>query len=206
MSNVVTIGGPSPFRFPAIWDSLSLGGGAFTWSGRVDFVGARRAFDWQFKKPPGVKGDINTFRGTHCNSFQMRIYVWTEAQWELLPGLLSYFQYDGSKLGPDGLPLVNAVDIYHPALSYLDITQVICEEIFAPEVDKERSGAVWLAFKLHEYLPAIPTRNVTKTPTGAIASTPFVPNANAGVGAQIQTQQQSIENLSSQLGQPGSLP
>jgi hypothetical protein len=126
MSNLVTIGGASPFRFPIIWDSLSLGGGAFTWSGRVDFVGAARKFTWDHKNGPGVKGTVDTFRATHTHPFTMRIYVWTDAQWQLLPGLLSFFSYDGTKLGPDGLPLVNPVDIYHPALSYLDIHQVLC--------------------------------------------------------------------------------
>jgi hypothetical protein len=157
-------GGPSPFRFPAIWDSLTLGGGAFTWSGRVDFVGAKRKFSWQHKSGPGVKGTVDTFRATHTNPFMMRIYVWTDAQWSLLPGLLEFFKYDGTKVGPDGEPLVTPVDIYHPQLTYLDIFQVLCEEILAPEVDKERTGAVWLPFRLHEFLPPIPAINATTTP------------------------------------------
>jgi hypothetical protein len=179
-------GGPSPFRFPAIWDSLTLGGGVFTWSGRVDFVGAKRAFSWQHKSGPGVKGTLDTFRATHTHPFMMRVYVWTEVQWALLPGLLEFFQYDGTKIGPDGGPLVLPVDIYHPALTYLGISQVLCEEILAPEIDKERSGAVWLPFKLHEFLPPIPVINATTTPVQTsvgIASQITAGNAAASVAA-----------------------
>ena len=166
MSNApVTSAGASPFRFPAIWDSLSLGGGAFTWSGRVDFKAARRVFSWQHKLGPGVKGTVDTFRGTHTHPFEMIVWVWTDAQWQLLPGLLAFFQTDGTKTGPDGLPLANPVEIYHPALASVDITQVTCEWIEAPEVDKDRSGhAIW-RFGLHEFIPVVQNTNVTKTPT-----------------------------------------
>ena len=207
MSNLTTIGGPSPFRFPAIWDSLSLGGGAFTWSGRVDFVGAKRAFSWQHKSGPGVKGTVDTFRATHTHPFQMRLYVWTDAQWELLPGLLAFFQYDGTKLGSDGLPMVAPVDIYHPALSYLDISQVLCEEILAPEVDKERSGAIWLPFRLHEFLPAIPAVNVTKTPTQTLIGVNGEFTAgSAPASVAVVPQKVAVANQANVLGLSGVLP
>jgi hypothetical protein len=202
-----SLGAPSPFRFPIIWDSLSLGGGAFTWSGRVDFVGAKRPFSWQHKIGPGVKGTVDTFRGTHTHPFMMRVYVWTDAQWQLLPGLLSFFQYDGTKIGPDGLPLANPVEIYHPALAYLDITQVTCEEILAPEVDKERSGAVWLPFKLHEFLPAIPSVNTTKTPTQTMVGVNGEFTAgSAPASVALVPQKAAIANEANVLGIPHVLP
>lgn len=191
----------SPFAAPGSWDELVLGGGDFSWKGRVDFVGAKRAFSWQHKVPPGVKGDVNTFRGTHCHSFTMRLYVWTDAQWQMLPDLLSFFQYDGTHLGADGTPLAYPCDIYHPALAYLDIHQVLCEEIHAPEVDKEHSGAVWLGFRLHEFLPQV-AGNVTTTPLRP--QTPFLVKENAGVPAQIKSQAGAVLDLAAQLS--SSLP
>jgi hypothetical protein len=196
----------SPFMFPRSWDSIQIGGaGGLSWQGRVDFVGLKRSFDWQFKRPPALKGDINTFRGTHCHSFTMKVRVWTDVQWLQLPQLLSYFQYDGTKFGPDGQPFANPVDIYHPALAFLDISQVLCEEIFAPEIDKEHAGDAWCNFRLHEFLPAVNV-NGTKTPVATSGSTPFVTNAYEGVRDKIQTKQQEIDNLASQLGVHGVLP
>jgi hypothetical protein len=200
----ITLASDSPFSNPQPWDALVLGSGpTFTWLGPVDFRGAKRSFSWQYKYPKGIKGDVNTFRGTHCQSFMMRVHVWSASQWGQLPQLLSYFNYDGTKLGPDGTPLANPVNMFHPALALIGITQVICEEIHAFEIDKEHSGRGWQDFKLHEFLPEVSAINATKTP---LAATPFLVSETAGVAAAIATQSQETLNLAQQLGTPGSLP
>ena len=204
MSNApVTSAGASPFKFPSIWDSFSLGGGAFAWSGRIEFRGALRSYNWQVKNPPGIQGEVYTYRGLHTKPFKMRLEVWTDDQWQLLPGLLAFFSYDATKPNPNGS--ANPVDIYHPALSAIDITQVLCIDIVAPEVDQDRTGAAWWEFVLREYRPA-PAVNVTHTPTAT--QTPIVVlNASGGsTGQQIATQQQAIQNEGVNLGNPGVLP
>ena len=199
------LGGPSPFKFPSIWDSVSFGGGVYTWSGKIQFRQARRHFSWQHKSGPGKKGTLDTYRGTHTRAFEMILFVWTEDQWNLLPGLLQFFNYDGSKLGPDGAPLVDPIDIYHPALSFIDIHQVLCEWIEAPEIRQEREGDAIVKFGLHEYLPPLPV-NVTKTPIGVSVPTAFINNQNEGLSGKIADQQTAIDNLGTQLGEKGSLP
>ncbi len=191
----------SPFRFPLIWDSLSLGGGAFTWSGKIQFHGAKRSYNWQVKTPPGVQGEVYTYRGLHTHPFRMRIEVWTDAQWALLPGLLAFFSYDALKPNPNGS--ANPVDIYHPALAAIDISQVLCVDIVAPEVDQERSGSVWWEFVLREFRPA-PATNVTSTP--AATQVPLVVlNATGGsTGQTIATESAAINTEAASL--PATLP
>jgi hypothetical protein len=208
-ATITTVGGASPFRFPTIWDSLSLGGGAYTWHGPVKFRSARRNFDWQFKRAPGVKGDTNTFRGTHAHPFEMIVRVWTDAMWSELPNLLSFFNYDGTKTGPDGLPLVSPIDIYHPALSFVNIGQVLCEWIEVPEFREEREGDVLVRFGLHEYLPAIATTNVTTTP--AATQTPIGVNSEITAGsattsAVLPSQKAAIASEANVLGTLKGLP
>lgn len=207
MANSIFVPGPlsangSPFTFPIIWDSISLGGGAFTWSGKVQFVGAKRSYNWQIKVPPGMQGEQYAYRGLITHPFRMRLEVWTEAQWQLLPGLLAFFTYDALKPNPNGT--ANPVDIYHPALAAIDISQVFCEAIEAPEVDQERSGAAWWTFVLREFR-AIPTpQNVTSTPQAT--QVPIVVlNASGGtLGQTISTQAAEIQNEAASL--PTTLP
>lgn len=193
------LGGPSPFSFPAIWDSVSFGLGSFTWSGKIEFRGARRHFSWQHKKGPGRKGSVSTFRGTHPNAFEMILYITDDSQWSLLPGLMQFFQYDETKLGPDGLPLVIPIDIDHPALQFVGIHQVVCEWIEAPFVRQEREGDAIMRFGLHEYLLALP-QNVTTTPIAVSVPTPFINNANQGISGNIANQATAIQVEGGTLG------
>jgi hypothetical protein len=211
MTQTTTLGGASPFQFPILWDELLVGTqpNTFTWSGRVDFRGARRHFSWQHKQGPGVKGTVNTFRGTHTHPFEMIVWVWTDEQWRLLPQLLAFFDYDGTKTGPDGLPMVFPVDIYHPALSFLGIGQVLCEWIESPDVDKERSGHALVKFGLHEYLPEIATTNVTVTP--AQTQTPIGVNSeitagSANVSAVLPSREAANKAMANVLGLKTALP
>jgi len=197
------LGGPSPFSLPAIWDSISFGLGAYTWSGKIEFRGARRHFSWQHKQGPGRKGTVDTFRGTHTHPFEMVLYVIDEAQWQLLPGLLQFFNYDDLKLGPDGLPLINPIDISHPALQFVGIHQVLCEWIEAPMVRQEREGDVLVRFGLHEFIPVLP-QNVTKTPIAVSVPTPFINNSNKGLAATISDEATGIQVEGGTL--PNTLP
>lgn len=191
----------SPFRFPAIWDSLSLGGGAFTWSGKIQFSGAKRAYNWQVKVPPGVQGEVYTYRGLHTHPFKMRLEVWTDPQWALLPGLLAFFTYDALKPNPNGT--ANPVDIYHPALAAVDISQVLCLEIEAPEVDQDRTGAAWWTFVLREYRPA-PPQNVTNTPKATQVPIVVLNASGGSLGQTIQQETQGVAAVGDAL--PTTLP
>lgn len=191
----------SPFTFPVIWDSVSFGGGAFTWSGKVQFIGARRSYNWQIKTPPGIQGEVYTYRGLHTHPFKMRLEVWTEPQWQLLPGLLAFFTYDALKPNPNGS--ANPVDIYHPALSAIDISQVLCLDVEAPEVDQERSGAAWWTFVLREFRPA-PPANVTNTPQATQVPLVVLNTTGGTTGATISEQKAAIQSEAASL--PTTLP
>lgn len=192
---------PSPFRFPVIWDSVSFGGGAFTWSGKIQFIGAKRSYNWQIKTPPGIQGEVYTYRGLHTHPFRMRLEVWTDAQWALLPGLLAFFNYDALKPNPNGS--ANPVDIYHPSLSAIDISQVLCLDIEAPEVDQERTGAVWWTFVLREFRPAPPV-NITNTPAATQVPIVVLNSQGGTLGQKITDNAQAIHNEAATL--PATLP
>jgi hypothetical protein len=195
----------SPFKFPILWDSLSLGGGAFTWRGKLEIRGAKRWYKWQQKNAPGKKGADQTFRARWPQPFQIRLFVWTHDDWGPLLELLDWFNYDATKLGPTGTD-VKPIDIYHPQLSIVDISQVVCDWVQAPEVEQERSGWAIATIQLREFAPAVNAPVVSPKSTGKPAATPFLVDSGAGVQAQIQTQSTGILDLSSQLAQPGSLP
>jgi hypothetical protein len=194
----------SPFRFPELWDSISFGGGAFTWSGKIEIRGASRYYKWQQKNSPGRKGATQTFQATFPKPFTIKFFIWTDSQWTLLPGLLQVFFYDGSKTAPDGSPLIVPVDIYHPQLAMVDIFQVVIDEIMSPEVDQERSGWATMLVKMREFLPPVPASVKTPVAVGPVP-TQFVALPN-GSGAEIVAQNQAVENLANQLAQPKALP
>jgi hypothetical protein len=215
---------PSPFSDPNSWDSITVGGATgtpFTMSGvKIQFRGAKRHFAWQFKKGPGVRGDVNTFRGTHTNPFTLTVWVWSGGivndagtqiyaldQWNALQQFVSCFQYNDNNLSTaTGEPNVNPVDISHPALDYLNIHQVVCEWIGAPEVDQDHSGWVKLEIGLHEFLPVVPSQNVTSTPTHSNTPIVILNRGGGTTGQAIQTHEQDIQNEANNIAKRDSLP
>ena len=156
------------------------------------------------KTPPGVQGEVYTYRGLHTHPFRMLIEVWTDDQWQMLPDLLSFFTYDATKPNPNGP--ANPVDIYHPTLSLVDISQVLCLDIVAPEVDQEHSGAAWIEFVLREYRPAVISTNVTATPAATQVPIVVLNRSGGSLGQKIQTQTQAVEALANDLPTTGTLP
>lgn len=203
LSSLVNSGGnPSPFLFPDQWDRVSFAGSAFTWVGKVQFRGAKRSFNWQVKVPPGIQGEVYTYRGLHTHPFAMRLECWTDAQWQRLPGLVDFFNYDATKPSPTGP--ANPVDIYHPALSLVHITQVLCLDIDVPEVDQDRDGKAWIVFTLREFRPAIIPVNITSTPLSTQVPIVVLNSAGGSTGAAIATQTQAIQAEGASL--PATLP
>lgn len=193
----------SPFNDPASWDSITIGGSGqtpYTLNGvKIQFKGAHRHFSWQNKKGPGTRGDVNTFRGTHTNPFQLIIWVWTDAQWDALQVFLSAFNYNDNTIDPaTGEPNVAPVDMFHPALSFLNISQVYCERIETPEIDQDRTGWVKVVIHLHEFLLPV-AKNVTATPSTSAGSIVVLNRAGGSTGATIATQQQAIQDLAPSL-------
>ena len=200
---------PSPFNDPGSWDSITVGGlggqGVTLTNVKIQLRQARRHFSWQYKKGPGTRGDVNTYRGTHTNSFQLLIWVWTDTQWAALQSFVACFNYNDNNLSTStGEPNVNPVDISHPSLDYLNIHQVICEWIEAPEVDQDRSGWAKVTFGLHEFLPVVPSQNVTSTPKGAQSPIVVINRLGGSVGRTLQSEQNAISALAPSL--PTTLP
>jgi hypothetical protein len=205
LTSLVNSGGnPSPFLFPDQWDRVSFAAGAFVWEGKVHFRGAKRAFNWDIKTPKGINGEVYTYRGLHTRPFQMRLECWTDAQWQKLPTLLSFFNYDTTI--PNAGSFANPIDIYHPALSLLHIAQVLCLDIDAPEVDQERGGQAWITFTLREFHPVVLPTNVTSTPTSTQVPLVVLNSAGGSSGAEIASQQQQIQTEGQNLGVSGVLP
>lgn len=196
-------GNPSPFLFPDQWDAVSFAHGAFTWKGKVQFRNAKRSFNWQIKTPPGLQGEVYTYRGVRTRPFQMRLQCWTDAQWQLLPDLVAFFNYNVTLSTP--VNPAAPIDIYHPALAVIGISQVLCEDIDAPEVEQERGGEAWITFALREFKPTTPL-NVTNTPLATQVPIVVLNAAGGSTGATIAQQQSDIQAEGAKLADPGVLP
>lgn len=199
----------SPFNDPVSWDSITVGNsqGSFTLANvKIQLRGAKRHFAWQFKKGPGVRGDVNTFRGTHTNSFTLTIWVWTDTQWDQLQQFVSAFNYNDNALNAaTGEPNANPVDISYPPLDYLNIHQVLCEWIESPEIDQDHSGWAKCNFGLHEFLPVVPNQNVTNTPIATQVPIIILNRSGGTTGSAITSQTNAINALANDQANPSAL-
>lgn len=155
---VITIQGSTPLTDPVSWDTIIVSG--VKWFGKVDIRGAERSYKWDIKDGLGLQGAIETYRGQTPSPFTIDFFLWTSEHFLAWQSFSLLFLYDGTR--PGG---VKPVDIFHPALVYLGIYQVICEGVGAPE--KISDDLMFRAtVKLREYYPP-PKVNTTRTPDAA---------------------------------------
>src|ERR1019366_1741459 len=110
---------PSPWEAPYLWDAIYISG--VPWVGRVRIRGAGRTYKWDVKEPGGIEGFNQTYRGKPHKKFRIDLFLWTDSMFRYLTGLIiPLFQY----VGPVGVVL--PVKVYHPALTSLGITAIVC--------------------------------------------------------------------------------
>lgn len=155
----VTIASATPFTDPVSWDTVRISGAP--WFGKFEIKGAERSYKWDIKDGLGLQGAIETYRGQTPSPFEITFYLWTSEHFREWQIFSLFFRYDGATPGVG----VKPVDIFHPALNYIGIYQVICEGIGAPEkISDDLMFSV--SVKLREYFPP-PQINTTVTPDSA---------------------------------------
>lgn len=152
---------PSPFVDPKSWDTITVAGTKFTTKFQIN--GASRPYKWQSKDPAGVDGVTLTYRGKKKATFSIDFYIWTHDLYQQWINFSKPFLYKNQQK-------VTGVDISHPTLQNVGITQVICEELGALELVSD-SELMWkVTVKLSEFFPS-PKINVTTTPAGSKTTT-----------------------------------
>ena len=168
---------PSPLKDPHAWSSVTIAGvtiGPKDGSGLVKIVdNAGRPYKWQIKDASGQDGGRSTYRGKRPPEFGLQFHLWTDAHFAAYQNLVTTsFLYDTTKTA------VDAVDIYHPGLALVGLTQILVDHVGIPEQQGERK--YWHALvKVHEYFPPAAV-NTTQSPT---ASTNGQGGGAAGGGA-----------------------
>lgn len=164
-TTTLALGIPDPFSFPGVWDTITVAG--VQWQGKFEIRGAKRSYKWQVKDGAGVEGATETYRGKTPPPFHIRFYIWTEVMYVEWTSFVTLFQYNGTKIGGN----VSPVDISHPQLNLLGITQVICESVGG--LEKVSDDLMFAAdIELREFFPPV-LQNATKTPLAASVSPPI---------------------------------
>jgi hypothetical protein len=162
----------SPLADPHAWSSVTVAGmtiGPADASGMVTFRNAGRPYKWQIKDASGIDGGQSTYRGRRPPDWEIEFHIWTDYQFRCFQQMLNAaFLYDAGKT------TVDPVDVYHPGLAMLQITQFVVDDVGMPEQQGDRK--MWLArVKVHEFFPAPAAVNVTQTPEGAATGNPNAP-------------------------------
>jgi hypothetical protein len=174
---------PAPWTDPASWDQITVQG--VTWYGKVEVKGAKRSYKLDVKDALGIEGATTSYQGKKPPKFQVIFYLWSDtptapggtSQWDAFLSFAQNFVYDGTK-GP-----VTPVSIQHPALDFLGINAVLCEDIGAPE--KTSDDLMFTStIELREYFPPI-DQSATQTPDGAATSNPDSPGDTSDPAANV---------------------
>jgi hypothetical protein len=192
---------PDPITQPTIWDTVNVQG--VPWSGRIRFKGAKLSHNWDQKHGRDTQGATDSYVGIKPKEFTLTFFLWTAAQFQYWGNTYAaLFQYDGAK------GTARASSIYHPSLSIVGITAVICLDLGAPETD---DGDMWHAdVTLRQFRP--PVASPAVTPAGKTNSSNPEPNRDDwwpyGTGPHAD-QQALLGKLLAQvgtLGTPGGEP
>lgn len=196
--NVASAGILSPIANPATWDVIQVGG--VTSPGVCYLSGFKRVHEFDKKKGKGTQGATLTFTQKPPVEGTIKFLLWDDGtgstgqdhfgDWGPFVALL---KYDPTKKA------VQAIDVYHPSLAFIDANSFVCTEIEAPVIEGDPGHVLYsITIKLCEYRP--PSANsAVGTPTMAIAG------ANAagdpGLAAQ-DAQQKEIASLMAQAAAP----
>jgi hypothetical protein len=199
MSNLAT-GILSPIQQPTTWDVLEVGG---IQSPGVCFLsGFKRTHDFDKKSGKGTEGATLTFTRKPPVEGEVKFLLWDDGsltggpnQFALWGTFVQQLKYDPTKTS------VTAVDVYHPALAFINATSFVCTAIGAVELEGEPGQQLYsITIRLCEYAPppklsAVSTPQTAKTNgSGTTAGTPTDPIADA--------QQAQIAALLKQAAQP----
>jgi hypothetical protein len=183
----ILLGNVDPFNYATQWDSIQLGG--VTSPGICEVGEFKRGFEWDIKKGKGTLGATITFVGRPPAKGSIKFILWEAAHFVAWDSFIPQFKYDPTKQS------VQAVEIYHPSLAFIDLTQVVTENI--GNVIHEGGNRFSITIELLEYFPP-PAQSATSTPTMANPNTD--PQANPP--DPYAAEQAQIASLLSQAQKP----
>jgi hypothetical protein len=197
MTLLSVISSLSPFEDPKLWDTITIGGQ--DWYGLFKIRGAARQYVWDTKDAPGVEGANQTYRGKRPKVFHIDFYIWTNDFWLQWEDFSQNFKYSGVKGD------VQPVEIYHPSLDAIDISQILCRDLGA--LERVSDDGMWMvSVEVEEFFPPLPV-NATESPTAAKVTPPALPGIPADpVAAQLQAQLAAQYAIAIQNGFPSPAP
>jgi hypothetical protein len=200
MSAAVTLGASgilSPILYPQAYDVIQVG--TVVSPGVCYLSGFKRVHEFDKKKGKGTQGATLTFvqkppmEGTvkfllgYTPASGVPVDMF--AEWGPFAAQL---KYDPTK------KTVQAVDVYHPSLAFLDATSFVCTEIGGLEIEGEPGHQLYsITIKLCEYNPPA-KKSAVGTPTTAIANA----SGDAPTQPVQDAQQVEIASLLAQAAAP----
>jgi len=190
---------PSPVTYD-IWGSITINGIAYRSPDAGYFVikGAERSYRWDVQNGMMLQGAIEILRGVTPPEFTLEHYFWADEQWETVIEIISGFQYNlkniikTGNVGPLGTLVVRGINIYHPVLDLVGISQINIRACGAPE--QVSDDHLWKAtYKLQEYFPPI------QLPAQDQDTAPQQPNDP--LAPELQNKATQVQQLTQQVAQ-----
>lgn len=182
----------NPFDSPDAWDVIKIGQQTSPGLCKVSDFASKH--EWDVKKGKGTLGATITFVGRPPAKGSIKFKLWTPQHFVQWGTFVDSFKYDPTKKA------VQAIDIYHPALSFIDLNSVVCEGIGLPV--HEGSGLYTITVELLEYFPP-PKASAIGTPSGSVSTKSKSGDpAGAPPDPVADAQQKEIGALLAKAGQP----
>ena len=159
---------PASFGAPSDFDVIVLQGQ--TCPGICRLSGFERKWKFDKKGGKGANGVDSTGTGKGELSGTIKFFVWTSLQFLQWSDYIALFQYDITK------QKLQALQVYHPSLAELGISQLLCEYV-TPFVH-EGSGLFTRDARMLEFSPP-PKAAAVSTPTRATVTSTSKPNPAA---------------------------
>lgn len=159
------------FENPGAWDTVFLGGDQQAIPG-LCAVKAKLGRKLDSKGPAGSDGANIRDKGYKLAEVEVTVTLWTEEQWSVFNDMLDDLL--ALRVPRSTVPL----DIRHPALRALGITQVYLEELDAPEEASNLPGAKSIKLKFLQYKPPTQRRGTGRVNNNAPITTTEGENAS----------------------------
>jgi hypothetical protein len=145
-----------PFVSASVWHVVQIQD--IVSPGYCTLSGFKRSFGWEIKKGKGAKGSTVTLNEYPPSEGTITFKLWTPEhllQWREFRDIWNY--------DPTKKP-IKAVDIFHPVLADLGISQVVCKTIGM--LDYKGKGLYEVTIELIEYNPP-PKKPAVSTPASS---------------------------------------
>ena len=182
---------PPAFYAPSTWDVIQIAG--ITSPGIVRLSGFDRKFVWDKKRGKGAQGVDLSYVGKDIAQGRFVFEAWTEAHFEAWETFIPLFKYDPTR------ETLEAVEVWNPLLSDVDITQIVVESIGPFE---HQGAGLWRrAVNVLEWKPP-PKAAAVATPTRSLYGGGISPSApNPQAPDPTDPQQLKIQQLATQFQQ-----